>query len=52
MVTAAARISMCSDYIHDSGEREAVRDFLNTLEREHAWPTRSIIAALRDTWSL
>ena len=50
MVTAAVGVSMCGDYIHDPGEQKAVEQFLNILEREHAWSTQNIMAALRDAW--
>ncbi|KIW97330.1 uncharacterized protein Z519_02722 [Cladophialophora bantiana CBS 173.52] len=50
MVTAAVGISMCGEYIRDPGEQNAIEGFLNTLEREHAWPTQSVRHALRDAW--
>ncbi|EXJ72394.1 uncharacterized protein A1O5_04898 [Cladophialophora psammophila CBS 110553] len=50
MVTAAVGISMCGEYIRDPGEQGAIKGFLNTLEREHAWPTQSVRHALRDAW--
>lgn len=50
MVTAAVGISMCGEYILNPGEQKAIEDFLDVLEREHAWPTQSIIAGLRESW--
>jgi hypothetical protein len=50
MVTAAVGISMCGEYIRDAGEQSAIEGFLNTLEREHAWPTQSVMRALREAW--
>jgi hypothetical protein len=37
MVTAAVGISMCGEYILNPGEQKAIEDFLDVLEREHAW---------------
>lgn len=52
MVTAALGVSMCGEYFHDPGEQAAVVDFMGILEDEHAWPTRTVVEALREAWSL
>ena len=52
LVTAAVGVSMCGEYFHDAGEQTAIMDFLIDLETEHAWPTQTIVQALRDAWEL
>lgn len=50
MVTAGVGISLCGEYFRDAGEQEAVVELLTALEREHAWPTSSVVDALQDAW--
>lgn len=50
MVTAAVGVSMCGEYLRDPGEQAAIINFLDVLENEHAWPTRTVKSALRDAW--
>lgn len=52
MVTAATGISMCGEYFRDLGEQHALVDFMTTLETEHAWPTRAVVEALQEAWTL
>lgn len=52
MVDAAVAISMCGAYFGDSRreEQDAIVQFLERLEAEHAWPTNSVVVALREAW--
>lgn len=52
MVDAAVAISMCGAYFEDSKreEQDAIIRFLEALEAEHAWPTNSVVVALREAW--
>ncbi|TEA18806.1 hypothetical protein C8034_v011962 [Colletotrichum sidae] len=50
MVTAGVGISLCGEYFDDPGERQAIVDFMADLERLHAWPTSSVVDALRSAW--
>ncbi|KAF6826679.1 hypothetical protein CPLU01_09534 [Colletotrichum plurivorum] len=50
MVIAGAGISLCGEYFHDEGEQRAIVEFMGNLERLHAWPTSSVVDALRATW--
>ena len=52
MVTAAVGVSMCGEYFYDAGEQTAIVDFMKILEDEHAWPTQTVVSALRDAWNL
>ena len=52
MTTAAVGISIGGEFFDKAQEQRAVIDFLKTLEEEHAWPTRSIIEALREAWGV
>ena len=52
MCTGAIGISVGGECLHRVEEREAIVDFLRILEEEHAWPTKSVVAALRDAWGL
>lgn len=52
MTGAAVGISIGGEYFQDPEEQEALIDFLNILDEEHAWPTRGVIDALREAWSL
>ncbi|KAF5003075.1 hypothetical protein FDECE_10356 [Fusarium decemcellulare] len=50
MVTAAVGISMCGEYFHDPREQAAIVELMSILEREHAWPTNTVLKALREAW--
>lgn len=52
MVDAAVTVSMCGAYFAESSreEQNAIIRFLEQLELEHAWPTRSVVLALRESW--
>jgi hypothetical protein len=52
MVTAALGASMCGEYFHDPGRQAAIVDFMGILEDERAWPTRTVVEALREAWNL
>jgi len=52
MVIAALGISIGGEFFDKPQERRAIVEFLNTLEAEHAWPTKSILRALQDAWDL
>ncbi|KAJ4301661.1 hypothetical protein N0V90_003754 [Kalmusia sp. IMI 367209] len=52
MTTAAIGISIGGEYFHGAEEQNAIIDFLNKLEEEHAWPTMSVVLALREAWNL
>lgn len=50
MVTAAVGVSLCGEYFHDSDEQDAIVRFITKLEDDHAWPTKTVVDALRDAW--
>ncbi|KAF0318364.1 MFS monosaccharide transporter [Colletotrichum asianum] len=50
MVTAGVGISLCGEYFHDEGEQQAIVGFMANLESLHAWPTSSVVDALRTAW--
>lgn len=50
MVTAAVGISLFGEYFHDDGEQKAIIDFMETLEYLHAWPTETVVSALKEAW--
>lgn len=53
MVDAAVvAISMCGAYFGESRreEQNAIVEFLEQLEADHAWPTNSVVVALREAW--
>lgn len=50
MTTAAIGVSIGGEFFDQVQEQRAVVQFLETVEEEHAWPTKSIIHALRDAW--
>ncbi|KAI8202788.1 High-affinity glucose transporter [Colletotrichum sp. SAR 10_70] len=50
MVTAGVGISLCGEYFHDEGEQQAIVEFMANLESLHAWPTSSVVDALRTAW--
>ncbi|KAL0932699.1 MFS monosaccharide transporter [Colletotrichum truncatum] len=50
MVTAAVGISLCGEYFQEKGEQQAIIDFMESLESLHAWPTSSVVDALRIAW--
>ncbi|KAF6802433.1 hypothetical protein CSOJ01_11614 [Colletotrichum sojae] len=50
MVIAGVGISLCGEYFHDEGEQRAIVEFMGNLERLHAWPTSSVVDALRAAW--
>ncbi|KAF6800112.1 MFS monosaccharide transporter [Colletotrichum musicola] len=50
MVIAGVGISLCGEYFHDEGEQRAILEFMDNLERLHAWPTSSVVDALRAAW--
>lgn len=52
MTTAAIGISVGGECFHRSEEQEAIIDFLKILDEEHAWPTQSVVLALKEAWSL
>lgn len=52
MTTAAVGIAIGGEYFHDSGEQEAIIDFLLLLEKEHAWPTKGMVGDLQDAWAM
>lgn len=51
MVTAGVWIALCGEYFVDPGEQEAIVQFMEGLDNEHAWPTRKVIEALREAWN-
>ncbi|KAK1485364.1 hypothetical protein CTAM01_12579 [Colletotrichum tamarilloi] len=51
MVTAGVGVSLCGEYFRDEGEQKAVVSFMDMLETMHAWPTSSVVDALRTAWS-
>ncbi|KAK7442823.1 hypothetical protein Landi51_09371 [Colletotrichum acutatum] len=51
MVTAGVGVSLCGEYFRDEGEQKAVVGFMDMLETMHAWPTSSVVDALRTAWS-
>ncbi|KAF3809464.1 Sugar transport protein MST2 [Colletotrichum gloeosporioides] len=50
MVTAGVGISLCGEYFHDEGEQQAIVGFMANLESLHAWPTSSVVDALKTAW--
>ena len=52
MTTAAIGISIGGEFFDKVEEQRAIVQFLQTLEEEHAWPTRSIVEALREAWGV
>ncbi|PSN64869.1 hypothetical protein BS50DRAFT_497126 [Corynespora cassiicola Philippines] len=52
MTTAAVGISIGGEYFRERDEQDAIIGFLDELEEEHAWPTRTVVRALQDAWSL
>ncbi|KAF4822289.1 hypothetical protein CGCTS75_v010698 [Colletotrichum tropicale] len=50
MVTAGVGISLCGEYFHNEGEQQAIVGFMANLESLHAWPTSSVVDALRTAW--
>ncbi|KXH68916.1 hypothetical protein CSAL01_04065 [Colletotrichum salicis] len=51
MVTAGVGVSLCGEYFRDEGEQKAIVGFMDMLETMHAWPTSSVVDALRTAWS-
>ncbi|RBR16396.1 hypothetical protein FVER53590_27532 [Fusarium verticillioides] len=49
MVTAAVGLSMCGEYFQDPGEQAAIMELVTLLERDHAWPTSTLLNKLWDT---
>ncbi|KAI1054499.1 hypothetical protein LB506_010703 [Fusarium annulatum] len=49
MVTAAVGLSMCGEYFQDPGEQAAIMELVTLLERDHAWPTSTLLSKLWDT---
>lgn len=52
MSTAAVGISIGGELFDKIQEQQAIIDFLGILEEEHAWPTKVIIDALHEAWSV
>lgn len=48
MVTAAVGLSMCGEYFQDPGEQAAIMELVTLLERDHAWPTSTLLNKLWD----
>lgn len=53
LVDAAVMISVCGSYFEESPreEQDALVGLLERLEMEHAWPTGSVVSALREAWT-
>ncbi|KAF5611415.1 major facilitator superfamily transporter [Fusarium subglutinans] len=49
MVTAVVGLSMCGEYFQDPGEQAAIMELVTLLERDHAWPTITLLNKLWDT---
>ncbi|KAF5530987.1 major facilitator superfamily transporter [Fusarium mexicanum] len=49
MVTAAVGLSMCGEYFQDPEEQAAIMELVTFLERDHAWPTSTLLNKLWDT---
>lgn len=52
MTGAAIGIAIGGEYFHDPGEQEAIIEFLNILDEEHAWPTKPVVDALQEAWRI
>lgn len=52
MTTAAIGISIGGAFFEDTLDRSAIVGFLEDLELEHAWPTRSMVESLRAAWAV
>lgn len=52
MVAAGLAITMCGEYFTDAGEQAAILDLLETLSKDHAWPTNELAENLVRAWSL
>lgn len=50
LLTASTVIAVCGDKFSDRTEQQALLSVLDELEKEHAWPTRSVQAQLKNTW--
>lgn len=50
LITAALGIAMCGERFDDRREQEALLEILFEIEREHAWPTESVVSELRTAW--
>ncbi|KAF5697332.1 ARCA-like protein [Fusarium globosum] len=48
MVTAAVGLSMCGEYFQHPGEQAAIMKLVTLLERDHAWPTSTLLNNLWD----
>lgn len=51
MVPAAIAISIHGENFEDAMEQQALIDFMDKLEAEHAWPTQAAIDALKEAWN-
>jgi hypothetical protein len=51
MVTAGLAITLCGEYFDDAGEQTALLDLLETLQNDHAWPTKELASNLMKAWN-
>ncbi|KAJ4986772.1 hypothetical protein SVAN01_07699 [Stagonosporopsis vannaccii] len=52
MTTAAIGISIASALFEDKREQHAIVRLLETLEEEHAWPTKSMVESIWKAWRM
>ncbi|KAF2963828.1 hypothetical protein GQX73_g9735 [Xylaria multiplex] len=51
MTSASIAVSLCGEHFHNPREQDALLELMGTIEREHAWPTSSIVCSLRTAWA-
>ncbi|KAI0539464.1 hypothetical protein GGR58DRAFT_464373 [Xylaria digitata] len=51
ITSASIAVSLCREHFHNPREQDALLELMGTIEREHAWPTSSIVCSLRTAWA-
>lgn len=49
-ITACNAVSVCAPWLSDPARQESLIDMLQSLERDVAWPTKSVLLAAMREW--